>query len=70
MKIIVLIAIAICTVSSLQACVTYNPSTGTYVVDNYGFVDMNAKKHKKFNPTIDSAPSRDRSKKIAKKKNN
>ena len=50
------------TFSNLQACVTYNPSSGTYVVDSYGAIELNAKKPKKPRPidNDESGASRDR----------
>jgi hypothetical protein len=63
-----LILVLALTFSSLHACVTYNPSTHTYIVDNYGLVDINGRKHKTPKPIIDSAASRDRSKEKCKEK--
>ncbi len=64
-----LILAAIFTFSGLQACVTYNPSTNTYVVDSYGAIDIDAHRSKKpIKPVIDSAQFRNRSKVTCKHK--
>ncbi len=40
MKAVTMLLAAFCVlVSNVEACVTYNPSTGTYTVDHQGCVD-------------------------------
>jgi hypothetical protein len=53
--------------SSLQACVTYNPTSGTYTVDAYGVTELSARKPKKPIPidNDESGASRDRSNRYA-----
>lgn len=44
MKLFTLITLAVLTVGSIEACVTYHPSTGTYTVDKNGCVNQGKKR--------------------------
>ncbi len=53
-----LLAGCLMAVSSSYACVTVNPSTGTYTIDKSGCVDHGGKTQKPSKPSKDKAPKK------------